>query len=406
VTDLAIDAVDYAGQVAALMWPDASDDAATAPAAAGRQGLLALPSSSRPRLLVPAHNRAVAAAAARSYHVARGLRARVSTELLAGGLRTGALQLLAGSRLRMPTARVDLGGITATLREIVSPHCEIAVYVGIPRRNRKPVLLIFEPDGTLSAVAKLAVSPLASGLVRNESTALRQLGDARLTSVTVPRVLFAGQWSGHELLVQSALPALGRPPKDAERQRDEGAVEISSVGGLRHVRLRCSGVLERLLERSEALPLSDERTLIASSLAALRDRSGTVELPVGSWHGDWTPWNHAATRAGLLAWDWERFASGVPAGFDALHCAAQELAARSGQPQAALAEVRARLDPLLRPFGVIPAAQRTVFALYLLEILVRYTEDSQREAVAGGRWIEALVTHLVAVVADLERDVT
>jgi hypothetical protein len=399
--DLSTDAADYASQVAGLLWPDAE------PGSLGSEPLLALPAAHRPRLLVPARNRAVAAGAVRRYNVSMGLRERAVTSMLAVGLRSGVLQLLSGRRLRMPNGRTDSGGITAMLRDIVSPHCEVAVYVGIPRRNRKPVLLIFEPDGTLSAVGKLAVSPLASVLVRNESAALREVGAAGLPSVTVPQVLFAGEWSGHELLVQSALPELGRPPKDAERQRDEGAVEISAAGGLRHVRLKVSGVLEQLAERSERLPKSAERALITRSLAALRDKAGTVEIPVGSWHGDWTPWNHAATKNGLLVWDWERFATGVPAGYDALHCAGQEIAAKHHDPQAALTDVRARLDPLLGPFGVVPVAQPTVFALYLLEILVRYTEDSQVEVEAGRRWVQALASRLAGVTANLEdRDIT
>jgi hypothetical protein len=394
LTDLAIDAADYASQVTSLLWPNSGDDP-------GAQPLLALPSANRPRLLVPAHNRAVAAGAIRRYNVSRGARARATTTLLATGLRTGGLQLAAGGRLRMPGLAATSAGITATMRELVSPHCEVAVYIGIPRRNRKPVLLVFEPDGTLAAVGKLAASPLASRLVRNESSALTRIAAAGLVSVTVPAVLFAGEWSGHDLLVQSALPPLRREPKDARRQRDEGAVEIAGACGLRHVRLKLSGVLEKLGERMGELPAGAERTLVDDALRTLRDHCGGLEIPVGSWHGDWTPWNHAATADGLLVWDWERFATGVPAGYDALHCAGQELAAQTGDPESALTSVRARLDPLLRPFGVVPFAQHAVFVLYMLEILVRYTEDCQTEVPAGRRWVRALASALASATDDL-----
>ncbi len=86
-----------------------------------------------------------------------------------------------------------------------------------------------------------------------------------------------------------------------------------------------------------------------------------------------------------------------PCSSRALHCAAQQLAAQTGDPADALLRVQARLDPLLRPFGVVPFAQLTVLMLYLLEILVRYTEDSQLDVPAGRRWVEALASHLVAV---------
>jgi hypothetical protein len=398
VTVVAPDAEDYASQIAALLWPE-SAEGGKAPSGSP---LLSLPSAAKPRLLFTSGSRRVAASAIRRYNVPAGRRERVTTSLVAGGLRTGALQFFARSRLTLPSAKADSGGITAFLRSILSPRCEVVVYVGIPRRNRKPVLLVLEPDGALIAVGKLAVSPLTSTLVRNEAAALRRVGEAGVAGMIVPSVLFAGEWSGHELLVQSALPRLRRPPSDAERQRDEGAARISAIGGLRHVRLRVSGVLEQLAQRGSLLPAGREQALVATSLEELRAKAGTVEIPVGSWHGDWAPWNHGATTNGLLVWDWERFASGVPAGYDALHCAAQAFAARHGDPQAALADVHARLDPLLRPFGVVPFAQLSVFALYLIEILVRYTEDSQAEAESGRRWVDALVSQLTRVNALLD----
>ncbi len=62
----------------------------------------------------------------------------------------------------------------------------------------------------------------------------------------------------------------------------------------------------------------------------------------------------------LLVWDWERFAPGVPLGFDALHYALQKgittAAARTSTYDAATRSVADMVDraaELLLPFGVV-----------------------------------------------------
>ena len=266
--------------------------------------------------------------------------------------------------------------------------------MGLPRSNRKPVLLVVEPDGVLSAVAKLSVSPLSRRLITNEAAALGRLATSGLAHVTVPRVLFAGDWAGAALLVQSALPEPVSETSDASRRRERAAVEISRLGGIEQQRLDDSAFLGALEARIALLPEGD-RELVSRAVARLREAVPEVRFPVGSWHGDWTPWNTASDEAGgLLVWDWERFGRGVPAGFDALHYSAQSCAGRSGGPAAALAATRADLDRLLSPFGVAAEAQLAVFGLYLLELLVRYTEDGQAQVASGRRWVTALTESL------------
>lgn len=399
--DLEADVGNYTERIVDLLWPGAEFPAK------GRSpqgGLIALPSARRPRLLVPAVQPRAAASAVLRYNVRPDRRTRATNALLAAGLRTGLVQLAGRQRSWFPGGTAQPDGITAQLREIVSPGCEVAVYLGIPRANRKPVLLALEPDGALSAVAKLGVSTLSRRLVRNETAALHQLAAARLQQLAVPRVLFSGEWRGCELLVQTALPAPGKAPADAQKQRDLAAVEISGVGGLEVQRLASSPVLARLAERIMALPDGVERSLASGSLSRLREAVPDEQLLVGSWHGDWTPWNVAARQSGgVLAWDWERFVGCVPAGYDALHYRAQRGARSRGGPGAALANTRADVDALLGPFGVAFAARQPVLVLYLIELLVRYTEDGQARLPIGRRWIDALTECLRSLMTDLAR---
>jgi hypothetical protein len=103
----------------------------------------------------------------------------------------------------------------------------------------------------------------------------------------------------------------------------------------------------------------------------------------------------------MLVWDWERFGAGVPVGYDALHYSGQVGAGVHGGPKGALAVTRSDLDSLLEPFGVAADARPAVFALYLLEILIRYTEDGQARMAIGRRWVDALGACLEGLVADL-----
>jgi hypothetical protein len=396
LNDLQVDGENYTEQIVSLLWPGAS----AGEASLGTAGLLALPSVRKARLLVPAAHRKVAASAVRRYSVAGDAKARMSTAALAAGLRSGLLQPVIRRRSWLPGGSAQAGTITAHLRSLVSPDCEVAVYVGLPRGNRKPVLLVIEPDGSLSAVAKLGVSPLSSKLIRNESAALHRLAASPLEHVIAPRVLFAGDWAGGPLLVQSALPESRPEPGDASKRRERAAVEISRIGGVEVQRMETSPVLDVLDARIAQLPEGVERDISARTLMRLRDAAAEVEFPVGSWHGDWTPWNHApAPSQGLLVWDWERFSSGIPAGFDALHYSGQ--AGLPGGPAARLAVTRGGLDSLLGPFGVAAGAQEPVFALYLVELLVRYTEDAQARMAHGRRWVDALTGCLESLLVAL-----
>ena len=398
MNDLRVDVENYTEQIVAMLWPTSVG----ADARAEATGLLALPSLRRARLLVPAAHRKVAANAVRRYSVQADARARISTALLAASLRSGALQPLIRRRSWLPGGTAEPGSITAHLRTIVSPDCEVAVYVGLPRGNRKPVLLVCDPAGTLLAVAKLGVSALSSRLIRNEAAALTQLAAAPLESIITPGVLFSGDWGTVPLLVQSALPEFGPEPTDLALRRERAAVEISRIGGVEVHRLAASPVLDALDRRIAVLADSPERELASRSLSQLRDAACDVDLPVGSWHGDWTPWNIApSAERGMLVWDWERFASGVPVGYDALHYSGQVGQTRPGGPERALNDTRRDLAALLTPFGVTTEALQPVFVLYLVELLVRYTEDAQARMTIGRRWVDALSGCLESLHADL-----
>jgi hypothetical protein len=114
----------------------------------------------------------------------------------------------------------------------------------------------------------------------------------------------------------------------------------------------------------------------------------------------------ASTTSGLLVWDWERFASGVPVGFDALHYWLQsEVGPQHRDPLAAATDCLEHAAALLAPFGIDPGRARLTAALYLADMSTRYLVD--RQAAAGaplgapGTW---LIPALVGEVARLRAE--
>ena len=97
-------------------------------------------------------------------------------------------------------------GLDEHLAGILGERALVSMHIGPARANRKPVLQLLAPDGRALGYAKLGVDPLTHALVDAEATALHRLAGLPLGPVTVAGVRHHGNWHGHALLVQEALP--------------------------------------------------------------------------------------------------------------------------------------------------------------------------------------------------------
>jgi hypothetical protein len=387
----------YLAQMCRLLWP--------APARVSESGadreFIILPTARRPRLIVPASRRP-AAAALRRYGEPGTFRARLATRGLEALLLSGAGQAVLRDRLRI---EVPAGAPTIDryLGDQLGVEISVSMHLGAARANRKPVLQLLTADGATVGFAKIGVNPLTSELVRAERDALVRLGRAALSRLRVPAVLHAGRWQDLQVLVLGPLPVWQRrvrPPPGALRR---AMAEIAVVAGTERAALTESGYWRGLTGRLAAADPTPDRSRLLASLDDMGRRAGARELRFGAWHGDWTPWNMAITAAGLLVWDWERFSTGVPLGFDVLHWWLQsQVVPGQRDPRAAAAGCITGAPRLLAPLD-IPAAESRLTALaYLAEIATRYLADRQAAAGArlgaAGQW---LIPALAAGVAEL-----
>ncbi|HEY5985220.1 MAG TPA: hypothetical protein VIV12_02375 [Streptosporangiaceae bacterium] len=374
---------EYLRQVLPLLWPPPARitrcGRMTRSRAAAAEFLI-FPSERRAALLVPRRPRRAAAAALRHYKASASARDRLRFRLAAIAAGTGAAEVLP-DRVRIEPAgpAVAEADIASHLSAALRRQAIVSLHVGAPRANRKPVLQVLAPDGAALGFAKVGVNPLTRELVRAEATALALLAQAPLTHVRPPRLLYHGQWRGNEVLIQEAFPA-ARPARN-HGELGGAMTEIAGIRGLSHLPAAQSSYWQRLRTRLRALDQREAAGSLLAALGALERAEGELTLAVGSWHGDWTPWNMTMSRGQALVWDWERFETGVPVGFDAVHYWLQGAIIRSGTPPVTAAEMAvSRAAELVAPLGVAPQTASLVAALYLVEIAARYLHDGQAEA--------------------------
>jgi hypothetical protein len=361
----------------------------------GRTEFLVLPSEARAVLLLPRRPRRAAAGALRHYKSS----AAGPRRLLFRGLALGAAVGLADAlphRIRIESASsgpsADVAGY---LRDVLGADVVVSIRIGPPRANRKPVLELLSPGGQVLGFAKVGITSLTRELVRAEAGALTWLGARPLTRLEVPQLLHHGQWHGHEILVQTPMAGSGRPGTQAELSA--AMKELATVRGVTTQPVFQSQYWRDLRARLEACLPQRPAAALLRIMAELEAGADPANLTFGSWHGDWTPWNMTSSRGRALVWDWERFESGVPVGYDAVHYQLQGAVTGDGPADRAAAEAAVTGAPAaLAPFGVEPGAAGFVAALYLLEIAARYLHDGAAEAGARlgdvGSWLLPVLT--------------
>ncbi|MEU4508089.1 hypothetical protein AB0G05_01210 [Nonomuraea wenchangensis] len=238
------------------------------------------------------------------------------------------------------------GSIAAHLGEVFGRPVETVLHVRPARRaNRKPVLEV-RSGGRLLAYVKVGDTARARALVAAEAAALRRVAGLGLRTVVAPEVLHLGDWRGLAVLAVSPLPVRRR--------------------------------------RRAPRPLL---------LAAIAEIAATGQEAGAAWHGDFAPWNVCPAPGGrLLVWDWERYATGVPYGFDALHHFFHRALRRLPPPDAARACV-ARAARELAPLGVPAATARQSALRYLIALADRHAADGHEPLGPPHAWLNPAVDH-------------
>ncbi len=276
-------------------------------------------------------------------------------------------------------------GLADYLAQLLGEPVTFSISIGTARVNRKPVLQVFDEQGQCRAFAKVAWSETTKSDVRAEGRALASLGDRKFRSLEPPALLARGSWGERPVLVTTAL----RPPAWTWSNRRlvppvEAMEELASAFAVPDCTLAAAPWWERQWRTVGSL--ADQ--LLRGRMGRALDRVGSIAqgrvLAWGAWHGDWTPWNMARSRNGVLLWDWERFEIGVPRGLDPLHYVVNATAVENGPtpPDAVIAALASATRSDLAPHS----EEHLLSLLYLVAITTRYVSLSEAE---GGRHIAA-----------------
>lgn len=338
---------------------------------------IAIPTAVSPRLLVPMGPPVAATRMMRRQLTGRRPRTRLARAGLSLAMITGVLPRLPGTRLEVAGPR-SAPSIEDPLCEILGvPTIGVTLPIGPARANRKAVLQLVDPAGEVLAFAKVGHNPLTRRLVRHESAALAQVAAAGLREVNAPVARGLLEWQGTSVLVLQALSIPGRRLNGAAaRSRLLSLVaEVAAIGGRHDVMWGSHQFRERLLEQTLAHDPDGRLT------RQLERVSPDLMLPTGSWHGDLNAGNLALVNGACPVWDWERFETGVPVGFDLLHHRLHAAIADGRvQPAVAAATLLGDAGSMLAPLGLAPAVAGAVARLYLLTLACRYLADDQRGA--------------------------
>ncbi len=371
--DYAVGASQYAVEVVEALWPSPWRVHSTGrPSSRGERALYVFPGRRRPRVLVPVDVPAAASmllrlGSGRSPYssTARVVLARAARSPLFRHLRWPALQLSApGSS--------DAESIETFLSRRLGQEIRVGIVLGVPRANRKPVLQMFGADGKIAGFAKVGHNSLTASLVRREADALALL-NSHQTMFQAPRLLLHEEWNGLQVVAMS--PLLGAAGVEADPSLRLTAMrEVAALNGVRTALLSRSSLWERLAARRSALRDPDTVRRLEHAMAQLVQRWGDHELELGAWHGDWGHWNMALDGDVVQIWDWERFDTDVPVGFDALHYEAQGVRPENREFADQQQRFLQSVPDVLAQFGQPRAGSDVVLALYLVEMSIRYAE--------------------------------
>ncbi|GAA4373742.1 hypothetical protein [Paeniglutamicibacter cryotolerans] len=331
-------------------------------------GFAVVPSIEKAILIVPTGSRRASAAALRRFSAdltGRQKLQRVAAATLFG--LWGARSPLASHSL-VPGSGTSQG-IVEHLSGIFGEQVQISMGVGTLRANRKPILQVFSPRGRSLGFAKVGTNAFTSGLVDREGLALEELNDRTWKSLILPRVIHRGPWKEGSLLIMSGLSTSPvSAARGLERLRNDVQEELQSAYSTTSMPLaNSSWFVELELAVNAGPPDSKPFHRLSRAIETLSRKFGELPVEFGMTHGDWTPWNMSVSKGKLQVWDWERFSTGVPVGFDEIHYSLHRHLRHAGL------SARAVIDGARTPgttSSVVPLA-------YLGELAARYLLGGQ-----------------------------
>ncbi|WP_179429424.1 hypothetical protein [Spelaeicoccus albus] len=334
-----------------------------------------VPSLARPRLVLPLSSVRATSAAIRNYKASATGRRLLKVRIATFAARAGLAHLFADK----VSVRPGNGGIDEFLEKVLGEPVNLSLYIGPERAVQKPIVQVLSSRGQTIAFSKVAVNELTASLINNEIWSIDTVRNADLPHLSAPRIINCEKWNDRPVVVQAAV----RPGKSEQRLSTllpDATRELTSVAGLIKAEWNLSEYRRTLCARIANLEPSGLHDKLQSAIDEFDEVMIGRILTFGAWHGDWARWNMTTSASGdrIVAWDWEHFERGVPAGFDAVHFDISDaVVVEKLSPVDAIARLLRQSDNSLARTCVIESDFVAVVCSYLLEIATRYLEQDE-----------------------------
>jgi hypothetical protein len=337
--------------------------------------LVVVPDARRPRMLVPRDRRAARAAVAAGA-ATRARSSRLGRGVARAALGTPASRVLFRDRLVVVATAQATVTVGDLLAEALGRPVLLTVNVRPPSPARKPVLQVLGEAGEVLAYAKVGWHPVSDVNVAAESRFLHAVADGDV-GVAAPVPLADLEYRGHRVLVTAPMPeGIERLRPDDPPPDPAITARIGALFGTVEEPIGSGVAIRRLRERLAATDRQDDD--VATAIVELLDGVAVLDVvvPVGAWHGDWSPWNLGRRGGRTWAWDWEYARTDVPVGFDLAHYGFQVAFVAQRRPLGeAFSHARRAAAGLLADLGLDGAARDALHALHVAEVGTRYLES-------------------------------
>jgi hypothetical protein len=349
--------------LASILWRDGRiggwDDAdRQAPV---RSRFVAVPNATEPRQLLPWRWSSIVASGRRRSDDrprSKQLRDMVGVAALLG------LGAVSDKRRLAVTASGSLVAHVAT--ELGHEGALGIVMCGPPRANEKPVIQLHDRRGRTIAYVKVAWNDLTRRLVADEGQALRRLAELSVP-FTVPRIVATGTHGETSWLAISPVQVADRCSPTIDRI-DRLAHAIEATGETATATAADSGFVDSLRSSTASLPRS------GPVIAQLARRDAELPIGHGAAHGDFVPWNILSGSPDTAVWDWERYRTSTPLGYDRLHYRVQvALHRKSTSIRDTIVAVDREIDTTLADIPIDRRERHLHW--YLADIMARYERD-------------------------------
>jgi hypothetical protein len=271
-----------------------------------------LPSSARPRWLLPIHP-GIPLTKTFALYAPYTRRARFCKGLIIGGLAPAlsrARGLTVASRSVLPLERL----VNDTTGE---PDPIFATSMGTPGPFQKMTAQVMTPQGRIVGYVKLPVTTAAGTRIRFEAAVLDHLASAALHP-HIPRVIHAASWGDGHVLFQSAVEGTRGPARFSEPH----AGFLRKLAAVARVTKRAERLIEdtgRQWQATSDTFDSSWQGLGSAVLSRAAEILSDREIVCGLGHGDFAPWNTRLAGDQLQVFDWESARPCVPLEWDAFH---------------------------------------------------------------------------------------